>query len=42
MGTTTIATIMATELRNDVQKVVSPASSTQLSRPTNSGGRMPR
>jgi len=42
VGTITIATIIAIELRNDAQKSSSPKSSIQLSKPMNSGGRMPR
>jgi hypothetical protein len=42
VGTMTIARIIATELRNDVQNVASDMSSVQFSSPIHSGGRMPR
>ena len=42
VGTTTIATIIAMELPNEVQNTSSPKSSIQFSRPIHSGGRMPR
>ena len=38
----TIATIIASELRNEAQNFASPKSSIQFSRPMNSGGRIPR